>query len=103
MDCIAYQASLSMGFSTQEYRGGLPFPSPGALPNPGIKPRSSALQADHFLPSEPPGMPTAEQGVLPGIKKDIYIMIKGSIQQGDLTTLNRDAPNTRGLAESQDI
>ena len=42
-----------MGFSRQEYWSGLPFPSPGDLPNPGIKPRSPALQAD-TLTSEPP-------------------------------------------------
>ena len=42
---------LSMGFSRQEYWSGLPYPSPGDLPNPGIKPRSPALQAD-ALPSE---------------------------------------------------
>ena len=42
---IAYQAPPSMGFSRQEYWSGLPFPSPGDLPNPGIEPRSSALQA----------------------------------------------------------
>ena len=40
---IAYQAPLSMGFSRQEYWSGLPFPSPGNLPNPGIEPRSPAL------------------------------------------------------------
>ena len=70
---VAYQASPSMGFSRQEYWSGLPFPSPGDLPNQGIKPRSPALllllllscfrrvrlcatpfQAD-TLPSEPPG------------------------------------------------
>ena len=51
---VAYQASLSMGFSRQGYWSGLPFPSPGDLPNPGIEPRSPALQAD-ALPSEPPG------------------------------------------------
>ena len=43
---VDYQASLSMGFSRQEHWSGLPFPSPGDLPNPGIKPRSPALQAD---------------------------------------------------------
>ena len=43
-----------MGFSRQEYWSGLPFPSPGDLPDPGIEPRSPALQAD-TLPSEPPG------------------------------------------------
>ena len=41
---VAYQAPLSMGFSRQEYWSGLPFPSPGDLPDPGIEPRSPALQ-----------------------------------------------------------
>ena len=49
---VAYQAPLSMGFSRQEYWSGLPFSSPGDLPNPGIKPRSPALEAD-TLTSEP--------------------------------------------------
>ena len=51
---VAHQAPPSMGFSSQEYWSGLPFPSSGDLPHPGIKPRSPALQAD-TLPSEPPG------------------------------------------------
>ena len=51
---VAYQAPMSMGSSRQEYWSGLPFPSPGDLPNPGIEPRSPALQAD-ALPSEPQG------------------------------------------------
>ena len=51
---VAYQAPLSMGFSRQECWSGLPFPSPGDLPDPGIEPWSPALQAD-ALPSEPPG------------------------------------------------
>ena len=50
---VAYQASPSMGFSRQEYWSGLPFPSPGDLPDPGIEPGSPTLQAD-ALPSEPP-------------------------------------------------
>ena len=53
---VARQAPLSMGFSRQEYWSGLPFPSPGDLPNPGIKPWSPALQADS-LPTELPGKP----------------------------------------------
>ena len=48
---VACQAPLSMGFSRQEYWNGLPFPSPGDLPNPGIEPGSPALQADS-LPTE---------------------------------------------------
>ena len=55
---VAYQAPQSMEFSRQEYWSGLPFPSPGDLPNPGIEPGSPALQAD-ALPSEPPGKPQA--------------------------------------------
>ena len=53
---VAYQAPPSMGFSRQECWSGLPFPSPGDLPNPGIEPGSPALRAD-ALPSEPPGKP----------------------------------------------
>ena len=53
---IAHQAPLSMEFSRQEYWGRLPFPSPGDLPDPELKPRSPALQADSSL-SEPPGKP----------------------------------------------
>ena len=48
---VAYQAPPSMEYSRQEYWSGLPFPSPGDLPDPGIKPGSPALQAD-YLPSE---------------------------------------------------
>ena len=51
---IAHRAPPSMEFSRQEYWSGLPFPSPGGLPDPGIEPRSPALQAN-TLPSEPPG------------------------------------------------
>ena len=51
---VARQAPLSMEFPRQEYRSGLSFSSLGDLPNPGIKSRSPAFQADS-LPSEPPG------------------------------------------------
>ena len=53
---IACQTPPSIGFFRQKYWSGLPFPSPGDLPNPGIEPRSLALQADS-LPCEPPGKP----------------------------------------------
>ena len=53
---IAHQAPLSIGFSRQEYWSGLPFLSPGYLPDPGIEPRSPTLEAD-ALTSEPPGKP----------------------------------------------
>ena len=55
-DPMAYQVPPSMGFSRQECWSGLPFPSPGDLPDPGIKPGSPVLQADTLL-SEPPGKP----------------------------------------------
>ena len=51
---VTYQAPLSMGFSRQEHWSGLLFPSPGDLPDLGLKPSSPALHAD-TLPSEPPG------------------------------------------------
>ena len=57
---VVYQVSPSMGFSRQEYRSGLPFPSPGDLPDPGIEPRSPAFQAD-ALTSEPPGKDAANK------------------------------------------
>ena len=49
---VAHQAPLSMGFFGQTYWSGLPFPSPGDLPDPRIKPGSPALQAD-YLANEP--------------------------------------------------
>ena len=58
---VAYQAPLSMGFSRLECWSGLPFPPPGDLPNPGIKPGSPALQADSLL-TEPPGKPSISKG-----------------------------------------
>ena len=48
---VAHQASLFIGFSRQEYWSGLPFPSPGDLPHPGIEPGSPALKADSFWPN----------------------------------------------------
>ena len=58
---VTYQATLTMGFSRQECWSGLPFPSPGHLPDPGIEPRSPALQAG-ALPSEPSGKPKSLRG-----------------------------------------
>ena len=57
MDSIAYQAPLFVGFSRQGYWSGLPFPSLGDLPDPGIKPESPALQVDALL-SKLLGKPT---------------------------------------------
>ena len=63
----SHQAPLFLGFSSQEYWSGLPFPSPGNLPNPGIEPMSPALQADS-LPSEPSGK-SLDRG-FPGVSVD---------------------------------
>ena len=59
-----------MGFSKQEYWSGLPFLSPEDLPDPGVEPRSPALQAD-ALTSEPPGKPNV--GICPPIKTHLLI------------------------------
>ena len=71
---VAYQAPPSMGFSRQEYWSGLPFPSPGDLPDPGIEPGSPEFRAD-TLTSEPPGKPmTNLDGVLKS--RDITLLTK---------------------------
>ena len=54
---VVHQASLYMGFFSQEYWSGLPFPSPGDLSDPGIKTQSPALAGGFFI-TEPPGRPT---------------------------------------------
>ena len=66
----AYQAPPSTGFSKQEYWSGLPFPSPGDLPNPGIEPGFPAFQAD-ALTSEPPGKPHPKKKKI--IKKEFCL------------------------------
>ena len=71
---VVHQALLSMEFSRQEYYSGLPFPSPGDLPYPGIKPRSPAFQADS-LPTEPPGKPILYT-ILCSIKYEISLSLK---------------------------
>ena len=55
-----------MEFSRPEHWSGLPFPSPGDLPNPGIEPRSPALQAD-TLPVEPQGKPCGGSNLAPRV------------------------------------
>ena len=68
---IAHQDPLSMGFSRQEYWSGLPCPSPGDLPNPGIEPGSSAFQVNS-LPTEPSGKTKI---LLTPVLLNIYIYI----------------------------
>ena len=62
---VACQAPLSMGFSRQEYWSGLPCPTPGDLPDPGIKPVSlaSPALAGGFFTTEPPGKHHALQSL----------------------------------------
>ena len=67
----AHQAPLSMGFSRPEYKSGLPFPSPGDLPDPWIEPVSTAL-AGTFFTTEPPGKP---QGMGHIILKELFLPI----------------------------
>ena len=64
---VTYQAPPSMGFSRQECWSGLPFPSPGDLPDTGIEPGFPALQAD-ALPSEPPEKPQVKCNSIPQLE-----------------------------------
>ena len=76
---IAHQAPPSMGLSRQEYWSGLPFPSPGDLPDPGIEPRSPALQAN-ALTSEPPSkLPFTTLGVFIYFAKILNTYTKHSL------------------------
>ena len=67
-----------MGFSRQEYWSGLPFPSPGYLPDPGIEPGSPALEADALTP-EPPGKPREEAIAIrqAGVDSDLHCLLLG--------------------------
>ena len=77
---VAYQAPPPVGFSRQEYWSGLPFPSPGDLPNPGIKPGSPALQAD-ALPSEPPdGKKPLVKVKKPLVNVKYFFILKNSLE-----------------------
>ena len=59
---VFHKAPLSMAFPMQGYWSGLPFPSPGNIPDPGSEPRSPVLQADS-LQSEPPGKPGRRKAI----------------------------------------
>ena len=95
---LAHQAPPSMGFSRQEYWSGLLFPSPGDLPDPGIEPRSPALQADD-LTSEPPGKPIQNSfsKLLPLFMPQVVLVVKNSpTNTGDI----RDVSSIPGLGRS---
>ena len=72
---VAHQAPLSMGFSRHEYWSGLPFPSPGDLPHPGIKPAPPTL-AGGFFTAEPPGKPHIHPNYTP------FLTPKASLLEG---------------------
>ena len=61
-----------MGFSRQEYWSGLPLPSPGDIPDPGIEPKSPTLQAD-TLTSEPPGEPNDKEPTCQYRKQETWV------------------------------
>ena len=89
---VAYQAHASMGFSRQEYWSGVPLPSPGDLPDPGIEPRSPALQAN-ALQSEPPGK-------LSGGKINIEDFGEEGVQHNHGLTLKRLSASHKELMPS---
>ena len=94
---VAHQAPPSMGFSRQEYWSGMPFPSPGDLPGPGIEPRSLALQAD-ALTAEPPGKPHVHITPVAQMVKNLPAM--GETQAWSLGWEN---PVEKGLATHSSI
>ena len=75
-----------MGFSRQECWSGLPFPSPGYLPDPGIEPRSPAFQAE-ALPSEPPGKPSTDNYQL----NNLFNTLKGDPDLNSPCSLSQEA------------
>ena len=93
-DC-AHQAPLSMGFFRQEYWSGLPFPSPGDLPIPGIKPTESPALAGGFFTTEPPGKPTLEfqkKNIDQGMEAHQEKKVKGGMEKKRKNTPGYLAP-----------
>ena len=83
---VARQAPKSMRFPREEYYIGLPFPSPGDFPDPGIESRSPALQADSLL-SEPPGKTLLEDPVL----LEVSILMNGTLVfEGTISNYSRN-------------
>ena len=95
----AYQAPPSMGFSRQGYWSGLPFPSPGDLPNPGIELRSPTLEVE-ALPSKPLGKPYMQSTSckMPGwMKHKLESRLPGE------TSITSDMHDTTIMAESEEL
>ena len=94
---VAHQAPLSMGFSRQESWSGLPFPSPGDLPDPGFEPGSPALQMES-LPSDLRGKP-AFKYVSDGaslVAQSVMNLL--AVQETQVQTLGQEDPLEKGLA-----
>ena len=92
---------LPRGFSSQEYQIVLPFPSPGDLPDPGIKPGSPTLEAD-VLTSEPPGKPVSEViGISPSNFDSSLRFFQSSVSHDVLCILELCAQDWAGLMESE--
>ena len=91
---VAHQAPLSMGFSRQEYWSGLPYPSPGDLPNPGIEPSSPMSPALHFT-TEPLGKPKLK--ARPHNYFDFLLPLRGFIKQSLMGVLNSFPYSSRPL------
>ena len=87
----AHQAPLWMKFSRLEYWSGLPFTSPGDLPNPGIEPGSPALQADSLPSGKPPGKPVIEQKIEE--RWIYYLSLRGDVHL--LLPLDMDTPGSQ--------
>ena len=75
---VACQASLSIGFPRQKYWSGLPFPSPGDLPNPGIEPTSPALASRAFT-TDPPAKPRDYDTMMIKKEKEIIVLKEMSV------------------------
>ena len=71
---VARQAPRSMGFPRQEHWSGVPFPSPGDLPDPGIEPASPVLAGGFFTP-EPPGKPVLPTGIVTGTPHTLFTCV----------------------------
>ena len=91
---VAHPAPLSMGFSRQEYWSGLPYPSPGDLPNPGIEPSSPMSPALHFT-TEPLGKPKLK--ARPHNYLDFLLPLRGFIKQSLMGVLNSFPYSSRPL------
>ena len=89
---VAYQTPPSLGFSRQEYWSVLPFLPPGDPPNPGIKLRSLALQAD-ALPSEPPRKPNALTWTTWNSKSSVDQIYKNKLKKRNEKDVDEESKN----------